>query len=155
MGVLSGLEPASVFRFFEEIASIPHGSGDTKRISDYCVEFAESRGLDHYRDDSNNVIIRKNGSKGYEDKPFVMLQGHLDMVCEKEEDHDIDFSRDGLKLTLKDGIISAEGTTLGGDDGIAIAYALALYVAKIYHSYSSPTNASTDKNGNTTTPTSR
>ena len=126
MGVLSGLEPASVFKFFEEIASIPHGSGDMKRISDYCVEFAESRGLEYLQDESNNIVIWKDGSEGYEDKPYVMLQGHLDMVCEKEEDHDIDFSRDGLKLSLKDGIISAEGTTLGGDDGIAIAYALAI-----------------------------
>ena len=126
MGVLSGLEPASVFGFFEEITAIPHGSGDTKRISDYCAAFAESRGLEYYQDGSNNIIIWKDGSGGYEDKPYVMLQGHLDMVCEKEEGVDIDFSKDALKLTLKDGTISAEGTTLGGDDGIAIAYALAI-----------------------------
>ncbi|MCR4654672.1 MAG: aminoacyl-histidine dipeptidase [Lachnospiraceae bacterium] len=126
MGILSGLEPASVLHYFEEICSIPHGSGNTKEISDYCVRFAKERGLKHYQDESNNVIIWKEGTEGYAEKPYVMLQGHLDMVCEKEGDHEIDFEKDGLSLKVEDGMISAEGTTLGGDDGIAIAMSLAL-----------------------------
>lgn len=126
MGVLSDLEPAEVFQYFEEICSIPHGSGNTKAISDYCVEFAKKQGLRYQQDDVNNVIIWKEGSTGYERSAPVMLQGHLDMVCEKESDLEIDFTRDGLSLQLEDGVISAKGTTLGGDDGIAVAYALAI-----------------------------
>jgi len=126
MGVLNGLEPACVFRYFEEIAGIPHGSTDTKKISDYCVKFAADRNLKCVQDEHNNVIIFKSASKGYEAKPPVMLQGHLDMVCEKEAGCDIDFKNEGLRLTVRDGIISAEGTTLGGDDGIAVAYMLAI-----------------------------
>ena len=126
MDVLKGLEPASVFRFFEEICGIPHGSGDTKRISDYCVRFAEERGLEYRQDEFNNVIIRKPGTSGYENAAPVMLQGHIDMVCEKEADCDIDFAKDGLRLRLENGIVTADGTTLGGDDGIAAAYMLAI-----------------------------
>ncbi len=126
MDVLKGLEPASVFRCFEELCGIPHGSGDTKRISDYCVRFAEARGLDVRQDEYNNVIIRKAGTPGYESAAPVMLQGHIDMVCEKEAGCDIDFSKDGLRLKLENGIVTAEGTTLGGDDGIAAAYMLAI-----------------------------
>ena len=126
MGVLSGLQPEGVFRFFEEICGIPHGSSDTKRISDYLVRFAKDRNLRYIQDEKNNVIIFKDGTSGYEDSAPVMLQGHMDMVCEKNSDCDIDFSNDGLRLRLKDGVISADGTTLGGDDGIAVAFALAI-----------------------------
>lgn len=126
MGVLSNLEPAEVFHYFEEICGIPHGSGNTKAISDYCVEFAGNHGLRCQQDSFNNVIIWKDGTAGYEQSAPVMLQGHLDMVCEKEAGCDIDFEKDGLTLQLHDGVISAKGTTLGGDDGIAVAYALAI-----------------------------
>ena len=126
MGVLSNIEPYGVFRFFEEICGIPHGSSDTKRISDYLVKFATDRDLRYIQDDSNNVIIFKDGTAGYEDSASVMLQGHMDMVCEKDTDCDIDFEHDGLRLLLEDGVISADGTTLGGDDGIAVAFALAI-----------------------------
>ena len=126
MGILSELEPKSVFQYFEEICSIPHGSGNTKAISDYCVEFAKKQGLRYQQDSANNVIIWKAGSAGYEQSAPVMLQGHLDMVCEKEADCEIDFTKDGLELELENGVISAKGTTLGGDDGIAVAYALAI-----------------------------
>lgn len=126
MGVLSGIEPTSVFRYFEEICSIPHGSGNTKQISDYCVRFANEHGLRYIQDGSNNVIIFKDGTAGYENSESVIVQGHLDMVCEKTADCPIDFEKDGLTLRVEDGIISADGTTLGGDDGIAIAYALAI-----------------------------
>ncbi len=126
MSILSNLQPAAPLRFFEELCAIPHGSGDTKRISDYCVAFARSRGLRYVQDAHNNVVIYKNASAGYETHPTVILQGHLDMVCEKDSDCDIDFSTDGLRLKHDDTYIFAEGTTLGGDDGIAVAYALAL-----------------------------
>lgn len=126
MKVLSSLEPHKVFEYFEEICSIPHGSSNTKKISDYLVTFAREHDLRYIKDQSNNVIIFKDGTPGYEASAPVMLQGHMDMVCEKDKDCNIDFEHDGLKLVLKDGIISANGTTLGGDDGIAVAYALAI-----------------------------
>ena len=130
MGIITDLEPAKVFEYFEEICSIPHGSTDTKRLSDHIAEFARSLKLECIQDENNNLIIRKPGSEGYEDAPMVMLQGHLDMVCEKEESADFDFKTQGLKLKLEDSIISAEGTTLGGDDGIAVAYCMALLSSK-------------------------
>ncbi len=126
MKVLSSLEPHKVFEYFEEICSIPHGSSNTKKISDYLVTFAREHDLRYIKDQSNNVIIFKDGTPGYEASAPVMLQGHMDMVCEKGKDCNIDFERDGLELVLKDGIIFANGTTLGGDDGIAVAYALAI-----------------------------
>ena len=126
MSILSNLEPAPVFHYFEELCGIPHGSTNTKAISDYCVAFAKEHNLKYIQDDANNVIIFKNGTAGYENSAPVMIQGHLDMVCEKEADCDIDFTKDGLRLRLEDGVISADGTTLGGDDGIAVAYALAI-----------------------------
>ena len=126
MSVLGALEPARVMHYFEEICGIPHGSGNTKKISDYCVSFAKEHHLTYLQDEYNNVIIWKDGIKGYENSAPVMLQGHLDMVCEKEEGCDIDFETDGLCLQVEDGIVTAEKTTLGGDDGIAVAYALAL-----------------------------
>lgn len=126
MSVLDGIEPVEVFKYFEEICGIPHGSRDTKRISDYLVDFAKSRNLRYIQDESNNVIIFKDGTPGYEASAPVIIQGHMDMVCEKDKDCDIDFTKDGLRLGVKDGYIYAEGTTLGGDDGIAIAYALAI-----------------------------
>ncbi len=129
MRVLKDLQPASVMHYFEEICAIPHGSFDTKRISDYCAAFAKEHGLRCVQDEHNNVVIYKPATKGYENHPTVILQGHLDMVCEKDADCDIDFSRDGLRLKHDGEFIFAEGTTLGGDDGIAVAYALALLAA--------------------------
>ena len=129
MGVLSELEPASVFRYFEEICAIPHGSGNTKQISDYCVRFAVAHGLRYIQDECNNVIIFKDAAAGYEKARPVILQGHLDMVCEKTADSAVDPEKDGLALRAEEGVVFAEGTTLGGDDGIAIAYALAILAA--------------------------
>lgn len=128
MSVLGNL--GDVFAYFEEIAAIPHGSGNTKAISDYCVEFAKRYGLEYYQDEYNNVIIIKPASSGYENSPAVIIQGHLDMVCEKAADTDIDMNKDGLRLAVDGDFIYAKGTTLGGDDGIAIAYALTLLAAK-------------------------
>lgn len=130
MKILSQLEPAPVFHYFEELCSIPHGSSNTKAISDYCAAFAQKQHLRYIQDDVNNIIIFKDGTAGYEFSAPVMLQGHLDMVCEKEADCDIDFTEDGLRLRLENGVISADGTTLGGDDGIAIAYALAILASE-------------------------
>lgn len=126
MAVLENCEPKRVFHYFEEITKIPHGSGNTKEISDYLVNFAKEHGLSYVQDEMNNVVIYKPAYKGYEDAPVVILQGHMDMVCEKRPDVEHDFTKDPLNLSVKDGYISANGTTLGGDDGIAVAYALAL-----------------------------
>lgn len=126
MAVLEGLKPERVFYYFEEISGIPHGSHNTKEISDYLVKFAQDHGLEYIQDASNNVLIRKKASLGYESAPTVMLQGHSDMVCEKAEGSLHDFARDPLKLRIEGDFITAEDTTLGGDDGIAVAYALAV-----------------------------
>lgn len=123
---LSSLEPKLVFSYFETICEIPHGSYDTKRISDYCVSFAKERNLKYYQDATNNVIIIKEATSGYENAKPVILQGHLDMVCEKTDTSDHNFKTDPLKLMIDDDWITADGTTLGGDDGIAVAYGLAL-----------------------------
>lgn len=126
MRITENLEPGRVFYYFEEIASIPHGSRNTKRISDYCVEFARNHGLENYQDDSNNVIIIKEASAGYESKSPIIIQGHLDMVCEKEPGCTKDMDTEGLDLYIDGDVLRARGTTLGGDDGIAVAIALAL-----------------------------
>ena len=130
MRVCENLEPKQVFHFFEELCAIPHGSGNTKGVSDYCVKFARERGLFAVQDDVNNVIITKPGTAGYENAEPVILQGHLDMVCEKEAGCEIDFAADGLQLYVDGDFLKARGTTLGGDDGIAVAYALALLDSK-------------------------
>ena len=126
MNVLSSLEPKSVFRFFEDLCAIPHGSRNTKAISDWCVAFARERGLEHYQDESNNVIIIKPAAPGYENARPVILQGHLDMVCEKAPGCAKDMDREGLDLAVDGDYVYAKGTTLGGDDGIAVAMALAV-----------------------------
>ena len=124
--VFAGLQPERVFYYFEEICGIPHGSRNTKQISDYLVNFAKEHGLRWMQDASNNVVIWCDGTKGYENHPSVILQGHMDMVAEKTKDSPIDFTKDGLDLRTDGEYVWAEGTTLGGDDGIAVAYALAL-----------------------------
>ena len=126
MAVLENCEPKRVFHYFEEICKIPHGSGNTKQISNYLVQFAKDHGLDYIQDEMNNVVIYKPGTAGYENAPTVIIQGHMDMVCEKRPDVEHDFTKDGLNLSVEGDYISANGTTLGGDDGIAVAYGLAL-----------------------------
>ncbi len=113
-------------RFFEEFSKIPHGSSNTSLIADYLVDFARSRGLEYTRDEKDNVIIKKGATKGHEDRPAVIFQGHLDMVAEKKPGSDIDMEKDGLRLYRDGDFLRAEDTTLGGDDGVAIAYALAV-----------------------------
>lgn len=126
MDVLKNLEPQGVFRFFEELCAIPHGSGNTKAISDYLVGFAKERGLEHYQDELNNVIIIAPATPGYEEAAPVIIQGHMDMVCEKAPDCTKDMAVDGLDLAVAGDTVFARGTTLGGDDGIAVAMALAV-----------------------------
>lgn len=115
-----------VFEIFKEICSIPHGSGNTKGLCDYCVNFANTHSLRYYRDTFGNVVIFKDATEGFERVPAVILQGHLDMVCVKTDESEIDFEKDGLKLIETDDFIFADGTSLGGDDGIAIAFCLAI-----------------------------
>ncbi len=123
---LQGLQPEKVFAFFEKICSIPHGSGNTKQISDYLVSFAKERGLNYIQDSLNNVILFAPATKGYEDRPAVILQGHMDMVCEKDENCALNMDEEGLDVDHDGEYVFAKGTTLGGDDGIALAYALAI-----------------------------
>lgn len=124
--VVNGYEPKRVFEIFEDLCAIPHGSGNEKGIADYIEAFAKDRGLFILRDETGNVFLRKDAAQGYEYTAPVMLQGHMDMVCEKNADSDHDFLRDGLKLSVKDGQLWADGTTLGADNGIAVAIMLAL-----------------------------
>lgn len=126
MEKLAKLKPQKVFEFFEEISSIPRGSGDMKRIADYCVSFAEKRGFAYIRDEADNVVIFKEAARGFEAAETVILQGHLDMVCQKTEDSEFDFLKDGLQLYVDGDFIKAKGTTLGADNGIAVAMVLAI-----------------------------
>ena len=123
---LENLEPAGVFSCFAGLCAIPHGSGNTKRISDHIVKFARDLGYDCLQDDLNNVIIFAPATPGYEDRPAVIIQGHMDMVCEKDADCPIDMEKEGLDVTHDGTFVYAKGTTLGGDDGIAVAYAMAI-----------------------------
>ena len=126
MAILAGLQPERVFHWFEELCRIPHGSGNTKAISDYLVRFARDRGLAVRQDEWNNVVIKKPASAGYEAAAPVLLQGHMDMVCEKEPDCKKDMAAEGLELAVEGDTVYAKCTTLGGDDGIAVAMILAL-----------------------------
>ena len=130
MNKLTGLAPEAVFSYFEEICAIPHGSGNTKQISDYLVDFAKKHDLKYVQDAENNVILFQEGTAGYEDRAPVILQGHMDMVCEKDEDCPLNMETDGLDITHDEKYVFAKGTTLGGDDGIAVAYILALLADK-------------------------
>ncbi len=129
-GKLQNIEPKNVFAFFEEICNIPHGSGNISEISDYLVRFAKERKLAYFQDLHKNVIIIKEASKGYEQKDPIIIQGHMDMVTVKQPDSKIDFIKDGLDIAVENDFIYAKGTSLGGDDGIAVAYGLALLDGK-------------------------
>ena len=126
MAVLSGLKPERVFYYFEKLCSVPHGSGNTKQISDLCVGFAKELGLKYRQEACNNLIIWKGGSCGYENAAPVILQGHIDMVCAKTEDCAKDMTRDGLDIRTDGEWVWADKTSLGGDNGIAVAMILAI-----------------------------
>lgn len=130
MAVLEQLEPKKVFHFFEEMSAIPHGSSNTKKVSDWLMRFAKERNLEAYQDNLNNVIIIKEATAGYESAEPVILQGHMDMVCEQAPDCTKNMETDGLDLAIDGDFVYAKGTTLGGDDGIAVAMALAILDAE-------------------------
>lgn len=124
--MLENLKPERVFYYFEKMCEIPHGSGNTKQISDFCVNFAKDLGLEYHQDSDNNVIIIKEAAAGYENAPAVILQGHLDMVCEKTADCNKDMEKEGLDVYVDGDEVRARNTTLGGDNGIAVAMAMAI-----------------------------
>lgn len=126
MDILKGLKPERVFEYFEQICDIPHGSGNMDAIARYCTDFAKKHSLRFVCDKANNVIIYKDATEGYENAQPVILQGHLDMVCQKTEDCKIDFEKDGLSLHIDGDFVKAHGTTLGADNGIAVAMILAI-----------------------------
>ena len=132
MRILENLEPQNVFYYFEEICKIPHGSGNTRQISDYLKAFADEHGLYCRQDELNNIVMIKEASKGYEDHAPVLLQGHMDMVAVKDADCALDMTKDGLQLRILGDWLSAKGTSLGGDDGIAVAFGLALLAGEEY-----------------------
>ena len=124
--ITEGLSPAGMLRFFEDICKIPHGSGNEQAISDYLMEFARQRGLYCYQDEALNVLIVKEATPDCADKPALLLQGHMDMVCEKNSDVVHDFLTDPIVPYIDGDWMRARGTTLGGDDGIAVAIILAI-----------------------------
>lgn len=123
---IKNLNSSSVFYFFEQISKIPRGSGNEKQISDFLVDFAKKRNLWVHQDNALNVVIKKAATKGYETAPTLVIQGHMDMVCVKRGDVVHDFEKDPIKLIYEGDILRADGTTLGGDDGVAVAMALAI-----------------------------
>lgn len=127
---LAGLEPAAVWGHFEKLCSIPHGSGNTKQISDYLVSFAKEHNIRYIQDDADNVILFGEGTCGMEDHEPIILQGHLDMVCEKDADCTLDMAVDGLDIAHDGNVVFAKGTTLGADNGIAVAMGLAILADK-------------------------
>lgn len=129
--VIQGRKPESVFRFFEEICAIPHPSHHEEKIAAYLVDFAVSRGLEYYTDELHNVLMKVPATKGREGEAPILFQGHTDMVCEKNGDVVHDFFKDPLELFTDGDLLGARGTTLGGDDGIAVAMMLALLDGEI------------------------
>ncbi len=128
--ILDNIEPKQVMKFFEDISAIPRESKKEKQVSDWLVTFAKERGLEVIQDKSYNVIIKKPATSGYEQAPIVIIQGHMDMVCEQNQGTNHDFANDGIKLQVNGDFISGTGTTLGADNGIAVAFALALLDSK-------------------------
>ncbi len=119
-------EPTKVFSYFEDLTRIPRGSGNEKEVSNYLVEFAKTNNLEFIQDEYMNVVIKKPATKGYESLPAVILQGHMDMVNEKNNDKIHDFDKDPLTLKIDGDSIYADETTLGADNGIAVAMAMAV-----------------------------
>jgi dipeptidase D len=123
---IQGLEPQSLWDYFYQINQIPRCSKHEEKVRNYVIEFAKSKGLDYKLDDVQNVVIKKPASPGCENKPGTVLQSHLDMVCEKNKDTQHDFSQDPIKMVRENGWLKADGTTLGSDNGIGVAAALAV-----------------------------
>ena len=132
MSQLKNLQPERVFYYFEEITKIPHGSGDMDKIASFCVDFAKEHNLKYYRDDANNVVIYKDGTKHLKNAEPIILQGHIDMVCQKTEYSTIDFTKDSLEVFVDGDFVKAKNTTLGADNGIAVACILAILESDNY-----------------------
>lgn len=130
--ILKNLEPMEVFTYFEKLSQIPRGSGNEKAVSDYLAAFAKEHNLECIQDAALNVVIKKKATPGYENCPVIILQGHMDMVCEKNADIQHDFTKDALKLRIVDDMVYATGTTLGADNGIAVAMGLAILASDEY-----------------------
>lgn len=130
--MLENLQPKNVFRFFEEISSVPRGSGNMTKIADYCEAFAIKNSLKYVRDGADNLIIYKPATKGFENSEPIILQGHLDIVCQKTEEKVIDFTKDGLDILVDGDFVTADGTTLGADNGIAVSMILAILESDEY-----------------------
>lgn len=124
---LEKMDYKGIFKYFSEISEIPRGSGNEKAISEYLVSFAKAHNLEYTQDEANNVIMIKPATPGYEKEPAYILQGHMDMVCEKKKDYTHDFLKDGIKLVVEGDELHADGTTLGADNGMAVAYILAMF----------------------------
>ena len=120
------INPKKVFEFFEQLSAIPRGSGNMNAVALFCENFAKEHKLKYIRDNANNVVIYKDGSEGYQNSRPIILQGHLDMVCQKTPECNIDFEKDGLQLYVDGDFLKARGTTLGADNGIAVAMILAI-----------------------------
>ncbi|MDI9536884.1 MAG: aminoacyl-histidine dipeptidase [Bacteroidota bacterium] len=125
------LQPQEVFHYFKEICQIPRPSKKEAEISAYLCRFAEKHGLDYKTDAAGNVLIRKNASKGYENRPSIILQSHMDMVCEKNSSVVHDFEKDAIETYVEDGWLKAKGTTLGADNGIGMAAQLAVLASDV------------------------
>ena len=123
---LKGLNSFKAFEYFKEMNKVPRGSGNEKAISDFLVNFAKEHDLKVIQDPSLNIIIKKPGTTGYENAPNIIIQGHMDMVCEKNIDSKHDFLKDPIEFIVEGDFLRANGTTLGGDDGIAVAFGLAI-----------------------------
>lgn len=132
MDKLKNLKPERVFYYFEKLSGIPRGSGNMKKIADFCEDFAKEHNLKYHRDSADNVIIFKEGTQGYEESEAVILQGHLDMVCQNTEDSNINFETDTLDLYIDGDFVKAHSTTLGADNGIAVAVILAILESDKY-----------------------
>ncbi len=130
--VLKNIQPVEVFKYFEKLTQIPRGSGNEKEVSDYLVSFAKEHQLEYVQDSALNVVIRKKATPGFENSPAVVLQGHMDMVCEKNKEIEHDFTKDPLKLRIIGDMIYATDTTLGADNGIAVAMGLAILASNEY-----------------------
>lgn len=130
--MLKDLQPVEVFKYFEKLSQIPRGSGNEKEVSDYLVAFAKEHHLEYVQDAALNIVIRKKATLGFENSPAVVLQGHMDMVCEKNKDVEHDFIKDSLKLRIIDDMLYATDTTLGADNGIAVAMGLAILASNQY-----------------------
>ena len=132
MSKLEQLQPSRVFHYFEQLSAIPRGSGNRDGIAAFCEAFASEHHLRCIRDKANNVILFKDGTAGYEHAAPVILQGHLDMVCQKVDGCTINFEKDGIDVYVDDDFVKARGTTLGADNGIAVAMILAILESNCY-----------------------